>query len=259
MTNPIDLIEMFSTFANNWSMQNHGCAGTLFLLSRDASQQGLQLLLDSTAIYDAPTEKVQTISHSSFSFQNTSNEFRNQHILFQTTTPLSESWELIQSVCPIGNSFFTVSIPIHADIPGVSTADTIQISNQDILTRAATYTWDIDQMIRLLPRSSTKVTFQTKLIKRKQTFQFIYGITGNIGVTPVNLSGSTDTYFPVTQVLQWYQSDLLTLDFDDNQVTCLNQGMYTATYHTQPQLLIQAQSINNPTIVQETLLPLQLE
>ncbi|WP_144520058.1 hypothetical protein [Bacillus thuringiensis] len=163
MTNSIDLIEIFSIFANNWSMQNHGCAGTLFLLSRDASQQGLQLLLDSTAIYDAPTEKVQKISHSSFSFQNTSNEFRNQQIVFQTTTPLSESWELIQRVCPIGNSFFTVSIPIHAEIPGVSIADTIQISNPDIFTRAATYTWNIDQIIRLLPRSSTKVTFQTGL------------------------------------------------------------------------------------------------
>lgn len=259
MTNPIDLIEMFSIFANNWSMQNHGCAGTLFFLSRDPSQQGFQLLVDSTAIYDTPTEKVQTISHSSFSFQNTSNEFRNQHILFQTTTPLSESWELIQSICPVGNSFFALTIPVHTDIPGISASNTIQISNQDILTRPTSYTWDVDQMIRLLPRSSTKVTFQTKLIKRKQSFQFVYGITGNIGVTPVNLPGSTDTYFPVTQVLQWYQSDLLTLDFDQNQVTCANKGVYMATYHTQPQLLIQTQSIQNPTIVQETVLSLPLE
>lgn len=254
---PVDVIEIFSTFANNWSMENQGCGGTLFLLPHDASQSGLEVSSDFTAVYDLPTEQVQTISHSSFSFQNTGNEFKDQNILVNTTTPLSESWELTESVCPGGNDFFTITTPAVLKIPGIPSPDVIQICDHAKLTHSHTYTWDINQTIQLLPRSTTKVTFQTTLKHITRKFQFVFWMTGNIGITSMNpINGKTETYFPITQVLQWYQNDLLTLDLEFNKVTCLNKGIYTAIYQVDPQLLIQTQSLDNPSIMQETILNL---
>lgn len=255
--NPIDLIEIFSTFANQWSMENQGCAGTLFLFPHDESQQGVEVSSDFNAQYDAPVEQTQAITHSSFSFQNTSNGFTNQQILINTTTPVSEQWKLTESVCPGGNDFFTITTPILPVIPGLPSANSVQLCDHITATHTHSYTWDVDQLISLPPRSSTTVSFQTHLINDTRNFQFQFWMTGSIGVTSMNpINGSTETYFPITQVLQWYQSDLITLDFELNKVTCLNKGVYSATYQAQPQLLIKTTSLDNPTIVQESVLDL---
>uniref|UniRef100_UPI001C92E09C hypothetical protein n=1 Tax=Bacillus thuringiensis TaxID=1428 RepID=UPI001C92E09C len=252
MGNFLDLTRIFSTFANQWSMENQGCAGTLSYLIDDPSVQEFSVSGNFVATYDPPVEQVKTNSLSSFSFQNSSKDFKDQQILINTTTPIAESWELTSCVCPGGNAFGHVISPPITDIPGMPIGDSVALDHDEKITHSHSYTWDVDQTIQLPPRSSTKVTFQTQLKHVTQTFTVTYWMTGNIGVISMHpINGNVENYFPITQVLQWYKSDQFTLDMEMNKVTAFSTGIYTATYQIQPQLLVQTTNLDNSTIVEE--------
>ncbi len=159
----IDLMEIFSMFGKKWCMEKEGCGGSLFLLWGEGCEEGVELLLDCSGIYDGGREKVEKICDSCFCFEKRCNEFRNEEIVLERRRGVWECWEVMEGVCGIGNRLFRVCIGIDGEMGGVCIGDRIEIWNGDIFSGGGSYSWKMEEIIGLLGGWCSKVRFERGL------------------------------------------------------------------------------------------------
>ncbi|RFA32987.1 hypothetical protein CAI16_16380 [Virgibacillus dokdonensis] len=276
----VDLIELFSAFASFWTEENRGGDYTIFTLphSSNSIAQGIKVSSTSPTFYEDPEvillSNLQTLD--TLTFENTTNKVITDTIQFNQHTQTSESWRLLEAVSIGGDNFYNMNTPFdlnnfsdtltESTLPGnipfttifSDTAQSLDIDLNQTNSQFGRQSWNIEQPIRLLPDTITRVSLQTRLTQERSVFQFNFDMTGFLGVTttrPVN--GVTEHYFPITEIIQESVYPQIEVRPEFNGLRCTNTGEYITEYRIEPTLLIEIQSITNPFRNKEIIIPVE--
>ncbi|WP_121640350.1 NTTRR-F1 domain [Virgibacillus sp. Bac330] len=276
----VDLIELFSAFASFWTEENRGGDYTIFTLphSSNSIAQGIKVSSTSPTFYEDPEvillSNPQTLD--TLTFENTSNKVITDTIQFNQHTQTSESWRLLEAVSIGGDNFYNMNTPFdlnnfsdtltESTLPGnipfttifSDTAQSLDIDLNQTNSQFGRQFWNIEQPIRLLPDTITRISLQTRLTQERSVFQFNFDITGFLGVTttrPVN--GVTEHYFPITEIIQESVYPQIEVRPEFNGLRCTNIGEYITEYRIEPTLLIEIQSITDPFRNREIIIPVE--
>ncbi|SHH10741.1 hypothetical protein [Virgibacillus chiguensis] len=267
MADAVDLIEVYSNYAYCWTQRYQGGNYTIFSLPKIEDQQGVRISSNFRTNYSEPLLTENPLETAGTTqLENDADQPVTQTVQFNVATPIEESWRLTEAVAPGGNNFYLINKPLDPGIeaftsqtaePQPITLNTtptmqtdqnnpqLQINLSETVTQSNFQNWNISQELRLPPQSRTTVSLQTMPVHVTRAFQFMFYVTGTLGITTTQpIFGQTEHYIPVTDI-DWYDYPQIEVDNEFNLLRCQNTGEYTASYHTDPSLLIETVSITN--------------
>ncbi|WP_162985901.1 hypothetical protein [Virgibacillus sp. Bac330] len=267
MADAVDLIEVYSNYANCWTKRYQGGDYTIFSLPNVDDQQGVRISSTFRTSYSDPelTEGALETAGTT-QLENNSDAPVMKPVQFNVATPVEESWRLTEAVAPGGNNFYLINKPLDLGAQSTTLPEPqpiirniapsvepeqvnpqLQINLSETVTLSDVQNWNIAQELRLPPQSRTTVSLRTKPMDVKRTFEFKFLVTGTLGITTSQpIFGKTEHYIPVTDI-DWYDYPQIEVDKTFNLLRCTNLGEYTASYHMDPSLLIETVSMTDGT------------